>query len=96
MRQSSRFVVEIRPPDTGWEALQQMSALAREAAAAVQAQGGIVRFVRSVFAPDMRTCFFIYEAASIDAVREAVDRTGFSAGEAVRTGGPDPRPEQLV
>ena len=35
-----------------------------------------VRFVRSIFVPEDETCFYVFQARSIDAVREAVSRVG--------------------
>jgi len=35
-----------------------------------------VRFVRSVFVPEDETCFYIYEATSVDDVRAATRLAG--------------------
>ena len=35
-----------------------------------------MRFVRSVFVPEDETCFYIYEATSVDDVREATRLAG--------------------
>jgi hypothetical protein len=35
-----------------------------------------VRFVRSIFVPEDETCFYLFQARSIDAVRDAVSRVG--------------------
>ncbi len=37
-------------------------------------EGTRIRYVQSIFVPDEETCFFIYEAASADDVREAATR----------------------
>ena len=36
----------------------------------------VVRFVRSIFVPEDETCFYLFEAPSIDAVREVVQHAG--------------------
>jgi hypothetical protein len=38
--------------------------------------GTPVRFLRSIYAAEDETCFFLYTAESIDAVREAAAATG--------------------
>lgn len=47
---------------------------ARRAAEEVTREGLEVRYVHSIFVPDEETCFFLYEAVSADAVREAARR----------------------
>lgn len=42
------------------------------------AASGDVRLVRAIFVPADETCFYLLEARSIDAVREAVLRAGVS------------------
>jgi hypothetical protein len=39
-------------------------------------EGQHVRFLRSIFVPEDETCFYLYQALSIDAVREAASRAG--------------------
>ena len=46
---------------------------AEQAAVELTAAGTPVRFVRSIFVPADETCLFLFEAASIDAVREVAD-----------------------
>ena len=47
---------------------------AQQAAVELTAAGTPVRFVRSIFVPADETCLLLFEAASIDAVREAAQR----------------------
>ena len=39
-----------------------------------------MRFLRSVFVPEDETCFYLYEAASAEAVREAARRAALQSG----------------
>jgi len=47
---------------------------ARRAAEQLAREGTPVRYLRSIFVPEDETCFYLYEAASADAVREAALR----------------------
>jgi hypothetical protein len=49
---------------------------ARLAAAEVDGEGKAVRYLRSILVPEDETCFYLYEAGSADAVREAARRAG--------------------
>jgi hypothetical protein len=40
----------------------------------MRAEGIPVRFLRSIFVPEDETCFYLYEAASAEQVREAALR----------------------
>lgn len=42
-----------------------------------------VRYVRAIFMPEDETCFLIYEAASAEAVREAVARASLPVARVV-------------
>jgi hypothetical protein len=42
-------------------------------------EGGAIRYVRTIFVPEDETCFFLYEAESADAVREATRLAGLSS-----------------
>jgi hypothetical protein len=46
----------------------------RLAAEQLTREGTPVRYLRSIFVPEDETCFFLCEAASVEAVREAVQR----------------------
>jgi muconolactone delta-isomerase len=72
----TRFTVEAHQPDEGWADLQQVAARAREVAEDMQREGVPVRFLRSIFLPEDDACFFLFEAPTREAVREAVTRAG--------------------
>ena len=74
MKRLAYYTVELASPDGGWGRLQELSADARRASEQLTREGVAVRFVRSVFVPEDETCFYLYEAASADDVREAVRR----------------------
>ena len=39
-------------------------------------EGTHVRFLRSIFVPEDETCFYLYQANSVEGVREAAARAG--------------------
>lgn len=39
-------------------------------------EGKPVRFVRSILVPEDETCFYLFEAPSVEAVHEAAERAG--------------------
>jgi hypothetical protein len=47
---------------------------ARLAAKELTRDGTPIRFVRSIFVPEDETCFYLYEAETVEAVREAARR----------------------
>jgi Protein of unknown function (DUF4242) len=49
-------------------------ARARAAADELTGEGTPVRYLSSIFVPEDETCFFLYQAASADAVSEAARR----------------------
>jgi hypothetical protein len=72
--QVARYTVELRPPEAGWQGLQQATARARQTADEMEREGAEVRFLRSIFVPESDACFFLYESSSADSVREAATR----------------------
>lgn len=74
MQRLTRYTVELRPPDTGWQELQQATARARQATEEMRREGSQVRFLRSLFVPEDDACFFLYEGPSARAVRAAAIR----------------------
>jgi len=52
---------------------------ARAAAEELTEEGTSVRYVRAIFVPEDETCFFLYEAGSVEAVRDAARRAGLGS-----------------
>jgi hypothetical protein len=72
----SEFLVEAYVPRAAAVAdapgVEQASLAAEE----LTREGHPVRLVRSIFVPGEETCFYLYQALSVDAVREAASRAG--------------------
>jgi hypothetical protein len=71
MAASSRYLVELATPASGWQDLQQLTSRARAGAEEMSREGAAVRFLRSIFVPEDQICFFLYEGDSIETVGEA-------------------------
>ncbi len=78
MNELRNYLVELRRPPLGWEALQQLAVDARESAERLSAEGTRVRFLRSIFVPEDNSCFLLYEGASADVVGEAGRRAALA------------------
>jgi hypothetical protein len=59
-------------------AVERGAERSRRSAAELTREGTPVRYLRSIFVPEDETCFFLYEAASADAVREVARRAQLS------------------
>ena len=59
--------------------LAEVQERAREAASGLTLAGTPVRYVRTIFVREDETCFHVFEASSLDTVREAADRARLSA-----------------
>jgi Nickel responsive protein SCO4226-like len=70
----AEYLLETYVSRNGGEAVPACAERARRAAEQLTWQGTSVRFLRTVFVPEDETCFYLYEAASEEAVREAADR----------------------
>ena len=83
------FLVETYASRSDHAAVRQCAARARAAADLLTREGRPVRFVRTVFVPEDETCFYLYEAASVDTVHEAAQRAALPF-ERVAEAVPDP------
>jgi hypothetical protein len=70
----SEFLLERYASRSDSEAAAAGAERARRAAERMSREGTAVRLVRSIFVPEDETCFELYEAESLDAVREAARR----------------------
>ena len=68
------FLIELYVSCTESHGVERRAERAQRAAVELTAAGTPVRFVRSIFVPADETCLLLFEAASIDAVREAAQR----------------------
>ena len=74
----TEFLAELYVSKTGCDATHEAWDRLVEAAADLTVEGQPVRLVRSIFVPEDETCFFLYQAASADAVREAARRASLA------------------
>ncbi|TMC47695.1 MAG: DUF4242 domain-containing protein [Chloroflexi bacterium] len=70
----AEYLVELYLPRADEATAQRREEQARLAAQQVTSEGTLVRYLQSIFVPEEETCFYLYEAASPDAVREAARR----------------------
>lgn len=69
----AEFLVELYLARPEGDAIAE---LARTAAEAVARSGGPVRYLSSIFVPEDETFFLLYEANTLEDVRQAVARAG--------------------
>jgi hypothetical protein len=67
----SEFLVELYMSRTNPDGVGCETKRARRAAMELTAEGTPVHFLRAIFVPADETCFFFYQAGSVDAVLEA-------------------------
>jgi hypothetical protein len=70
----AEFLLEQYVPRTDGAAVDRAAKRTRIAAEELTKEGTPVRHLRSIFLPEDETCFYLYEAASVDAVRELAKR----------------------
>jgi Protein of unknown function (DUF4242) len=81
----NEFLVELYVSCAESNGVERRAERAQRAAVELTAAGTPARFVRSIFAPADETCLFLFEAASIDAVREAAHRAALPFDHIVET-----------
>jgi hypothetical protein len=70
------YMVELYVSRADPGAVERAAKLTRAAAAQMTGLGTPVRLLRSIYAAEDETCFFLYAAETIDAVRQAANATG--------------------
>jgi hypothetical protein len=70
----AEYLVELYVAREDGSVLELSAGRARRAAEELTLEGTPVRFLHSIFVPVDETCFFLYEAASANLVREAARR----------------------
>ena len=79
----AEFLFELYASRTEPGAVEAGAERARRAAEELTWEGTPVRFLRTMFVPEEETCFYLYEAASADDVREAARRAELPAESVV-------------
>lgn len=74
----TEFLAELYLPRTAAEAVDDARDRATTAAAELGAEGISVRLDRTIFVPADELCLFLFEAPSIEAVRETARRAALS------------------
>lgn len=70
----AEFLIEVYVARADTAAVEQGAERARLAAEELSRESTPVRYVRLIFVPEDETCFFLCEAASVEAVRETARR----------------------
>jgi hypothetical protein len=73
------FLLEQYIPRAAADSVQAGTESARAAAGELTRAGTPVRLLRAIFVPEDETCFYVFEAATADAVREAARRATLPA-----------------
>jgi hypothetical protein len=75
----AEYLVELYVARSDRAGAERRGDRARLAAEQLASKGVPVRYLRSIFVPEDETCFYLYEAASPDVVREATRLAGFTS-----------------
>ncbi len=70
----AQFLLECYVTRTDGAAIKTGEDRARIAADELTREGTAIRLLRSIFVPEDETCFYLYEAETVEAVREAARR----------------------
>lgn len=81
----TEFIVELYVSRADRDAVGRHAERARLAAEELTREGTPVRHLRSIFVPDDETCFFLFEAASAGAVRDALRRAALACEHVAET-----------
>jgi uncharacterized protein DUF4242 len=73
---ATEFLVELYVARSDASAVERSAERARLAAEELTRQGTPVRYLSSIHIPEDETCFLLYQAACVDAVRTAAGRAG--------------------
>jgi hypothetical protein len=72
------YLLELYVARADAPAVEQGAARVRRAAEEYSREGTPVRYLRSIFVPEDETCLFLFEAGSVDVVKEAARRAELS------------------
>ena len=75
-----QYLVELYVPRSDTGAVERGANDAERAARELTRDGTPVRYLHSIFVPVDETCLLLFEAGSVDAVREAARRAGLESG----------------
>ena len=73
-----RYLVELYLSRAGSDGADGAVERARSAAEAIAREGAPLQWLRTILVPEDETCFFLFEAASAELVREVGTRAGIS------------------
>ncbi len=74
----AEFLLEFYVARSDGVAVERGEKRARIAAEGLMNEGTPIHFLRSIFVPEDETCFYLYEAETVEAVREAARRAGLT------------------
>jgi len=79
----AEFLLEVYAAQSDSQGVDAAARRARAAAQALASEGPEVRYVRCIFVPDDETCFYVYEADSVETVHEVARRAGLPVDRVV-------------
>jgi hypothetical protein len=84
------YLVEVYAPRNGAAGVRHAAARARDSAQQLSDEGIPTRYMRAIFVPEDETCFHVFEAVSLEAVRAAIGRAELPAHRIVQAVGTHP------